>query len=112
MSVPDVHYAHNGDIALAYQVVGDGPIDLVYVPQWISDLEIVWEHPLYTRFVRRLASFSRLVILDPRGPGLSDRLWTHDIPPLEILMEDLGVDMDRAGYRPAVLFVHVDPGCL
>jgi len=112
MRVPDVHYAHNGDTALAYQVVGDGPADLVYVPQWISNLEIVWEHPLYTRFLKRLASFSRLVILDPRGTGLSDRLSTHDLPPLEILMEDLGVVMDSAGSNRAVLFGGGDSGSL
>jgi class 3 adenylate cyclase len=112
MSVPDVHYVHNGDIALAYQVVGDGPIDLVYVPQGISNLLIVWENPLYTRFLKRLASFSRLVILDPRGTGLSDRLSTHDIPPLEILMEDLGVVMDGVGSNGAVLFGGGDSGSL
>jgi hypothetical protein len=57
MTVPDVHYARNGDVALAYQVVGEGPLDLVYAPPWISNLEIVWENPLCSRFLRRLASF-------------------------------------------------------
>jgi class 3 adenylate cyclase len=110
--MPDVHYAHNGDIALAYQVVGEGPLDLVYAPQWISNLEIVWENPLYSRFLKRLASFSRLVILDPRGTGLSDRLSPHDLPALEILMEDLGVVMDAVGFKRAVLFGGGDSGCL
>jgi class 3 adenylate cyclase len=112
MSVPDVHYAHNGDIALAYQIVGAGPLDLVFAPQWISNLEIIWENPLYSRFLRRLASFSRLLILDPRGTGLSDRLSPHDLPPLEILMEDLAVVMDAAGSKRAVLFGCGDSGSL
>jgi class 3 adenylate cyclase len=112
VNVPDVHYARNGDIALAYQVVGDGPFDLVYAPQWISNLEIIWENPLYVRFLDALARFSRLVILDPRGTGLSDRLSQGDLPPLEILMEDLGVVMDAADCERAVLFGCSDSGSL
>jgi class 3 adenylate cyclase/pimeloyl-ACP methyl ester carboxylesterase len=112
VNVPDVHYARNGDIALAYQVVGDGPFDLVYAPQWISNLEIIWENPLYVRFLEALARFSRLVILDPRGTGLSDRLSQADLPPPEILMEDLGVVMDAADCERAVLFGSSDSGSL
>jgi len=112
MEVPEVHYARNGEIALAYQVVGDGPVDLVYAPPWISNLEVIWENPLYARFLKRLASFSRLVLLDPRGTGLSDRLSPHELPPLEILMEDLRVVMDAVGFERAVLFGGLDSGNL
>ena len=104
MEVPDVHYVRNGDISLAYQLVGDGPIDLVYAPQWINNLEVAWTNPLYARFLNRLASFSRLAFIDRRGMGLSDRLSASDVPPLETLMEDLRVVIDSAGLERPVLF--------
>jgi class 3 adenylate cyclase len=112
VGIPEFRYARNGEIALAYQVLGDGPIDLVYVPQFVSNIEIVWENPAYARFLRRLASFSRLITLDRRGTGLSDRLSTRDLPPPEVLMEDLGVVMRDAGSERAVLFGASDSGCL
>ncbi|MDP9330505.1 MAG: adenylate/guanylate cyclase domain-containing protein [Actinomycetota bacterium] len=112
MENPDVHYARNGETTLAYQVVGNGPIDMVFVPQWIGNLELAWENPLFARFLRRLASFSRLVLMDRRGVGLSDRLSPIDVPPLEILVEDLGVVMDAAGVERASLFGGSDSGCL
>ena len=104
MMVASVRYARNGDVALAYQVVGDGPIDLVFVPQWIGTVELTWDNPLYARFLKRLASFSRLILVDPRGTGLSERLSPRDVPPLEVMMEDLGAVMDAAGSDRAVLF--------
>ena len=112
MQVPDVHYARNGEIALAYQVVGEGPVDLVFVPQWIGNLELTWDNPLYARFLNRLASFSRLILVDPRGTGLSDRLSPADVPPLEVMMEDLSAVMDAAGSDHAVLFGGSDSGAL
>jgi class 3 adenylate cyclase len=102
----------NGEVALAYQVIGGGPPDLVHVPPWISNLEIGWENPLYARFLRRLASFSRLVLVDRRGTGLSDRLSARDLPSLELLMEDLGLVLDAVGSERAVLFGGSDSGCL
>ncbi|HEX9124304.1 MAG TPA: alpha/beta fold hydrolase [Actinomycetota bacterium] len=110
--VPEIRYARNGDVALAYQVLGEAPIDLVYVPAWVGNLEIAWENPAYARFLRYLASFSRLITLDRRGTGLSDRLSPRDLPPPEVLMEDLAVVMDAAGSERAVLFGGSDPGCL
>ncbi len=104
MEVPDVHYVRNGDIALAYQLVGEGPIDLVYAPQWINNLEVAWTNPLYARFLNRLASFSPLAFIDRRGMGLSDRLSASDVPPLETLMEDLRVVIDSAGLERPALF--------
>jgi class 3 adenylate cyclase len=109
-SVPEVRYARNGEIALAYQVLGDGPVDLVYLPAFISNLEIVWEHPGYARFLNRLASFSRLIMMDRRGTGLSDRLSPQDLPPLEVLADDVRTVLDAAGSRRCALFGFSDAG--
>ena len=64
----------NGNVAIAFEVVGSGPVDLVYLPGFINNLEVVWDNELYARFLDRLASFSRLILIDRRGAGLSDRL--------------------------------------
>ena len=112
MEVPDVHYARNGDVALAYQVFGDGPVDLVYAPQWINNLEVAWGNPLFARFLNRLGSFARVVFIDRRGMGLSDRLSAADAPPLETLMEDLRVVIDSAEFKRPVLFGGSDAGCI
>ena len=101
MEVPDVHYARNGDVALAYQVFGDGPLELVYAPQWINNLEVAWHNPLFARFLNRLGSFAQVLFFDRRGMGLSDRLSAKDAPPLETLMEDLRVVIDSAAIHPA-----------
>ena len=71
---PKTQYAKSGDVHIAYQVVGDGPIDLVFVPGFVSHVEYVWEEPRVAHFLRRLASFSRLILFDKRGTGLSDRV--------------------------------------
>src|SRR5262249_30356772 len=91
---PNVHYVRNGDVAVPYQVFGDGPVDLVYAPQWINNLEIAWSNRLNARFLSRLGSFARVVFVDRRGMGLSDRLPATDVPPLETLVEDLRVVID------------------
>jgi hypothetical protein len=85
--MPEVHYARNGDTALAYQIVGGGPIDVVYLSGFINNLDMAWEYPPYARFLRRLASFSRLILTDRRGTGLSDRFSPQDLPPLEVLKD-------------------------
>jgi pimeloyl-ACP methyl ester carboxylesterase len=73
--LPDTKYAKSGDVNIAYQVTGEGSFDLVLVPGWISHIEYAWEQPLYAKFLHRLASFCRLIILDRRGTGLSaDRI--------------------------------------
>jgi pimeloyl-ACP methyl ester carboxylesterase len=73
MQVPDVHYARSGDGAIAYQVVGDGPVDIVFVRGFAGDLLSTWDQPLFLRHVLDLAGFARVVMLDKRGTGLSDR---------------------------------------
>jgi len=102
MDVPDVRYARSGDVAIAYQVVGEGPIDLVFVRGFTGDLLSTWDQPLLLRHVLDLAAFSRVIMLDKRGTGLSDR--TTALPTLETRMDDLRAVMDDAGSERAVLW--------
>jgi pimeloyl-ACP methyl ester carboxylesterase/DNA-binding winged helix-turn-helix (wHTH) protein len=96
-----VQYARNGDVNIAYQVTGSGPVDLVFVMGWVSHVEYAWKEPSFARFLGRLASFSRLILFDKRGTGLSDRVG--DLPTLEQRMEDLRAVLSAAGSRRAVL---------
>jgi len=98
---PTTKYAKNGDVHIAYQVVGEGDRDVLFVPGWVSHLEYAWEVPSYAHFLKRLASFSRLILLDRRGMGLSDR--AHDLPTLEQRMDDVRAVMDAAGSKRAAL---------
>ncbi|HEX9124305.1 MAG TPA: adenylate/guanylate cyclase domain-containing protein [Actinomycetota bacterium] len=108
---PDVHYARNGDVALAYQVVGDGPSDLFLAIGYLSNLEYAWEIPSNAAFFRRLATSRRLILMDRRGSGLSDRFSAPDAPPLETLMEDVRVVLDAAGSARTSLLGLWD-GCM
>ena len=72
--VPETKYVKSGDVHIAYQVLGQGPIDLIFIPGWVTHLELAWDKPHQSRFLRRLASFSRLILFDKRGIGLSDRV--------------------------------------
>jgi pimeloyl-ACP methyl ester carboxylesterase len=101
-AVPATRYAKAGDVAIAYQICGDGPIDLVYVPGWITHLEYGWEQPRVAHLLRRLASFSRLILFDKRGTGLSDR--THGYPTLEDRMDDVRAVMDAVKSERAAVF--------
>ena len=103
-AAPKTRYARSGDVNIAYQVAGEGPIDLVYVPGWISNLETAWEDPHVSRFLERLASFSRLILFDKRGTGLSDRVSVSELPTLEQRMDDVRAVMDAAGSERAALF--------
>jgi class 3 adenylate cyclase/pimeloyl-ACP methyl ester carboxylesterase len=98
---PDVQYARNGELSIAYQVVGDGPVDLVFVPFLISAV-FTWQHELFAAFYERLASFSRLILFDKRGTGASDRPRTP--PTLEAQMDDVRVVLDAVGSEQAALF--------
>lgn len=99
---PRTRYARSGDLSIAYQVVGDGPIDLVLAPPYVSHLEHAWDEPGYAHYLRRLAAFSRLIPFDKRGTGLSDRV--AGAPPLSDRMDDVRAVMDAAGSRKAVVF--------
>ncbi len=109
---PDVRYAKSNDVHIAYQVVGDGPLDLVSVPGWVSNVEEVWEEPHARRFFERLASFSRLILFDKRGTGLSDPVPIADLPTLEERMDDLRAVMDAAGSERAAVFGHSEGGVM
>ena len=100
--LPKTQYAQSDDVSIAYQVVGSGPLDLLIVPGFISHLEQAWEDPAYSRFLQRLASFSRLIQFDKRGTGLSDRIT--EIPTLEQRMDDVRAVMDATGSERAALF--------
>jgi class 3 adenylate cyclase len=97
--VPDIRYARSGDVAIAYQVVGEGPLDLVFVP-FFGNIRWAWEQPLLARFLHELASFSRLILFDKRGTGLSDR---PRVLTLETQMDDIRAVLDAAGSERAAL---------
>ncbi len=101
---PKTRFTRNGDVHLAYQVLGDGPRDLVYVPGWLSHVELAWEEPILAAFLRRLASFSRLILFDKRGTGLSDRVPNDQLPTLEERMDDVRAVMDAVGSERAAVF--------
>lgn len=104
MNEPVTKYAKSGEVNIAYQVIGNGALDLVYVPGWISNVEENWAEPSYARFLTRLASFARLILFDKRGTGLSDRVAEHELPTLEQRMDDVRAVMDAAGSDRAALF--------
>ncbi len=96
----ETRYARSDGLSIAYQVVGDGPFDLVFVMGWVSNIDMLWEGPS-ARFLERLASFSRLILFDKRGTGLSDRVT--ELPTIEQRMDDVRAVMDAAGSRRAAL---------
>jgi pimeloyl-ACP methyl ester carboxylesterase len=102
MTPPETSYAKSGDVLIAYQVVGDGPLDLIFVPGFVSNVELAWESPGQARLFSRLAAFSRLILFDKRGTGLSDR---HvGVAHLEERMDDVRAVMDAAVSERAALF--------
>ena len=102
MDIPEVHYARSGEVSIAYQVIGDGPVDLVFVRGITGDLLSTWDQPLLIRHVLGLAENGRLLMLDKRGTGLSDRVG--GVPTLETRMDDVRAVMDAAGSERAVLW--------
>jgi pimeloyl-ACP methyl ester carboxylesterase len=100
---PKTRYTKSGSVHLAYQVLGEGPPDLVFVSGWVSHIELYWEWPESAHFLRRLASFGRLILFDKRGTGLSDRVPSAELPTLEQRMDDVRAVMDAAGSERAAL---------
>jgi class 3 adenylate cyclase len=100
---PETRYAESGDLHIAYQSLGEGPPDLVYVAEFWNSIEAQWEEPAFERFLRRLASFSRLICFDQRGSGMSDPVALSALPTLEEWMDDVGAVMDAVGSRKAIL---------
>jgi pimeloyl-ACP methyl ester carboxylesterase len=107
--MPETHYARSRDLNIAFQTIGTGP-DLVYVHGWVSNVEVMWEEPGLAGFLRRLASFSRLIVFDKRGIGLSDPVPAGELPDLDARVEDLKAVMDAAGSTRATLFGHSEGG--
>jgi class 3 adenylate cyclase len=108
--MPETHYAKNGDVNIAYQVIGDGPIDLMFAAGWVSNVEVMWEDPGLARFLNRLASFSRLITYDKRGVGLSDPVPERDLANPDARMSDMMAVLDAAESRRAVIFGHSEGG--
>jgi len=104
---PETGYARSGEVNIAYQVVGDGPSDLVLVPGWISNIEVFWEDPAMTRFLQRLASFSRLILFDKRGTGLSDRVPVNELPGLEEFLTGVRREPEPDRVLATVLFTDI-----
>src|SRR5919204_4893278 len=111
-SPADTRYARSGEVNIAYQVVGEGPLDLVYVPGWISNVELMWDEPAHAHVLGRLASFSRLIVLDKRGTGLSDPVPLDRLPTLEERMDDLRAVMDAVESERAALMGTSEAGAL
>src|SRR5262249_21176228 len=100
---PETRYARSEDGYVAYQVVGDGPLDLVFISSWVSNVEVLWEEPLFAQFLRRLATFSRLLCFDKRGSGISDPVPLAAMPTLEQWTDDVRTVMDAVGSKRAAL---------
>jgi pimeloyl-ACP methyl ester carboxylesterase len=112
MGQPVTRYARAGDVNIAYQVVGDGPVDLVWAYGLASNIEVFWEEPSFAAFLRRLAEFTRLILYDRRGCGLSDRHGTTATPTLEERMDDVLAVLDATGSQQASIFGVSEGGAL
>src|SRR6184192_373513 len=102
MTTPPTQYAKSGDTSIAYQIVGNGPVDVVLVLGFATHVELQWESPPFARFFERISSFSRLIVFDKRGTGLSDPVT--EVPTLEQRIDDVRAVMDAAGSKRAALF--------
>src|SRR5262245_33183864 len=109
-AMTEVAFARSGDVHIAYRTIGDGPIDLVYVQGAYTHVEVDWELPVFRRYCERLAEFSRLVLFDKRGLGMSDRV--PGATPLDVRMDDIGAVMDAIGAESAVLMGESEGGPL
>ncbi|MBA3384158.1 MAG: adenylate/guanylate cyclase domain-containing protein, partial [Actinobacteria bacterium] len=110
MDLPETQYARSGDVNIAYQTIGEGELDLVYVPGWTSNVEYMWTYPPFAHFLRRLAAFSRLILFDKRGTGPSDPVPLDRLPTLEQRMDDVRAVLDAVGSERAALFGHSEGG--
>src|SRR5271167_2148755 len=108
VETPETRYAHSGDLKIAYQVVGEGPLDVVFVPTYLSNIELFWELPSFSRLLGRLSSFSRLILFELRGSGMSDGV--AGVTPLEEQMDDVRAVTDDACAQQPVLFSFLE-GC-
>jgi class 3 adenylate cyclase len=108
--IPRVQYADSGGVQIAYQVAGDGPLDIVFALDWANNLDMIWDWPLNERLMRRFMNYGRLILFDMRGVGLSDPI--QDLPPMEEWMEDVTAVLDAVGSTRAALVGHGHAGQL
>lgn len=108
--IPPMRYAHNGSLNIAYQVFGEGPVDIVMVPGFISHVEYSWHEPLLARFLHRLAAFARVIAFDKRGMGQSDRDPTSETPTIDQRVADIQAVMDAANSASAGLLAWSEGG--
>ncbi|WP_050813280.1 alpha/beta fold hydrolase [Aquimarina agarivorans] len=105
---PDTRYTKSASINIAYQVFGSGTIDLVYIPGWVSNIDLMWACPELVSFLQQLGKIARVILFDKRGTGLSDRVV--EFPTLEERMDDIRAVMDAVGSKKAALFGHSEGG--
>jgi class 3 adenylate cyclase len=108
---PETQFVWRGDAGIAYQVAGDAPTDLVYVAGYVSNLDYQWQLPLYTQFLERLASFSRLIMIDRRGWGCSERFAPGVVPTLEDDVDDVLAVMEATVASRRTIFFGCQDGC-
>jgi pimeloyl-ACP methyl ester carboxylesterase len=111
-ATPETRYAKSGDLNIAYQVLGEGPFDLIYVPGWISNVELMWEEPAHAHVLERLLRFSRLILFDKRGTGLSDPVSLDRLPTLEERMDDVRAVLDAVGSQRTAVFGFSEGGLM
>lgn len=105
---PITNYTKSGEFNIAYQIIGKGPIDILYIPGWVSNIDMMWSEPRLATFLTRLTLFSRLILFDKRGTGLSDRFNKYST--LEERMDDIKAVLNAANSEKAVLFSHSEGG--
>jgi pimeloyl-ACP methyl ester carboxylesterase len=110
MRTPETRYAKGRGGCVAYQVIGDGPLDLVFIPNWVTNLDVMWEEPSLARFLRRLASFSRLIYFDKRGCGVSDPLPFDEGLSAESWTDDTRTVLQAVSSERAAIFGHAEGG--
>jgi len=110
--LPETKYAQSSDGAIGYQVFGDGPIDLVFISAWQSNVDLLWDEPSAARYLDRLSSFARVIIFDPRGAGISDPVAPDNPPTIDRWMEDVTTVMDAVGSERAALVGDIEGGLM
>jgi class 3 adenylate cyclase len=112
VSAPEIHYAKTEDGYVAYQIFGEGPYDVLFIGNWASNIEVMWEHPSMARYLERLGHFARVICFDKRGAGLSDPVPLGALPTLEHWMDDARIVLDAAGSEQAALIGDAEGGLM